>query len=94
MLLKKPLLKKITALGDFSAFASLCVSFLIAFSSFCSIDHQPLYLRHSAATGQYLSQKVGRQEVAQHGQPQLHQEELQTLAGGQKHAGDCEKGTV
>lgn len=55
-------------------------------SLLCSIDHQPLYLRHSAATGQHLSQKVGRQEMAQHGQPQLHQEEFETLAGGQKHA--------
>ncbi|CAG13603.1 unnamed protein product, partial [Tetraodon nigroviridis] len=56
--------------------------------------HQPLYLRHSAATGQYLPQKVGRQKVAQHGQPQLHPEELQTMARGKKHARDCEKGTV
>lgn len=68
--------------------------YLYMISSFSSIDHQPLYLRHRAAAGQHLPQKVGRQEVAQHGQPQLHQEELQALAGGQKHAGYCEKGTV
>lgn len=30
--------------------------------------------------------------MAQHGQPELHQEELQTVAGRQEHAGDGQKG--
>lgn len=30
--------------------------------------------------------------MAQHGQSELHQEELQTVAGRQEHAGYCQKG--
>ena len=55
-------------------------------------DHQPLHLWHRAAAGQHLPQKAGGQEVAQHGQSELHQEELQAVAGGQEHAGYCQKG--
>lgn len=30
--------------------------------------------------------------MAQHGQSELHQEELQTVAGRQEYAGYCQKG--
>lgn len=68
------------------------MSLLLSLISFL-IDHQPIHLRYSVAAGQYLPQKVGRQEVAQHGQSKLHQEELQTMAGRQEYAGYCQKGT-
>lgn len=59
---------------------------------FFSSDHQPLHLRHRVAAGKYFPQKVGRQEMAQHGQSELYQEELQAMAGRQEHAGYRQKG--
>lgn len=56
------------------------------------LDHQPLHLWYCSSAGQYLPQEAGGQKMAQHGQSQLHPEELQTLARGQEHAGDCQKG--
>ncbi|KAG5841447.1 hypothetical protein ANANG_G00199600, partial [Anguilla anguilla] len=55
-------------------------------------DNKPLHLRHRAAAGEHLPQEAGRQEVAQHGQPHLHPQELQALAGRAVHARDHQEG--
>lgn len=71
--------------------ASVNHSFLLFSYSIC-LDHQPLYLRHSIAAGQHLPQEAGGPQVAQHGQPVLHPQRLQAMAGWPLHAGDCQKG--
>lgn len=68
-----------------------CLLTLRLFMHF-SIDHQQVHLRFGSAAGEHLPQETGGQEVAQHGQSELHSEKRQTLAGRQEHAGYCQKG--
>lgn len=62
-------------------------------SLFLSPGVQPLPVRQRADAGQCLLQEAGGQKVAQHGQPQLHQEVHQAVEWRLVHAGDDPEGT-
>lgn len=53
---------------------------------------QPVPVRQRADACQRLLQEAGGQEVAQHGQPELHQEVHQALERRLVHAGDHPEG--
>ena len=54
---------------------------------------QPVPVRQRADARQRLLQEAGGQEVAQHGQSELHQEVHQALERRLVHAGDHPEGT-
>lgn len=59
----------------------------------CPPGVQPLPVRQRADASQRLLQEAGGQEVAQHGQSELHQEVNQALERRLVHAGDHPEGS-
>lgn len=59
----------------------------------CPAGVQPLPVRQRADAGQRLLQETGGQEVAQHGESQLHQEVDQAVERRLVHAGDHPEGS-